>query len=1115
MTADERVSAAVPAGDTSRRSVRARVVLRLVLALGVSAGLCEAVWRLVPHRLSVTTDIVGFPIFYHFDATRYFDAFYLIAIAFPLAAVLLYAYLPVARGGGGRPPRTPVRPVSMVEPEEPTPGDSGEGDGGVDDGPDDGDRGRGGSPGPVRTIRGAARVLLPGFAVAVSVGVVASGNGPTLSAWAIAAGAGYCLGVVALTSVLCRRESTPAPLGMLSAVNGASALVVVPLLYFVSRSSTVLVASDHHLRRYPWMAWWLVIPATVALSVWYARRLRTARSDRDVAGVEAVVLTYVVGVALLFVLIARLAAPLDTTFAAFDQAQSLASAQLSFGHGLFPWRDLYVIHGVFGDILAGQLGMSVFSSSRWGSASGFTVFLVPMLWGSLYVFTAYFARRNRLLVAGFVAVAVLWLSSDRLAGAGLFLGRDVMGYAQGYFRFAFLPLVLVLFDQTIRRRRGGWCAGLMAALVVQAIIVPETAIMAAGLLATLVVYEWLARAPGAPWRGSLMRTWWCAGFGLLFLGAWAVFLGATGSLRGFIDYYEIFGPGHTLSGAEPAWWVGRQLGPTVEFVVPVALLLLTVGRMTVALRRRNSWCSRDWVMVAAASFVLLYYQKVLARADQIHVAEVFIVTLPLVLLWLIVAAEALDDGVRRLARRALRRHEPGRARRGGRAGRAVVLATRHPATLAIVVALVALAPTPVGTLEAVAGSYHVTAPGPPVLTRLGYSDTGVIDTTMVHDLDAVLRRYAGPGGPVFDFNDEPGLLYYLLNRVPGTRFFHVSMADTGFAQRQLISDLTRSRPRLVVLYGEGIGLPHWDGIQATVRHYDVSDYLLDHYVPLANVDGQWVMIRSDLAASAPALPALLGSSSTRDFYLSSPECAWGFSPNFLHRPATLGSQGALSVDTHVSSASTLLVTGFTVDRAPGQAPLRVLAVRNGVVVATAVPNAKHSTASPNSDFTMVLPTTGGDQPWSFYVSDPDGTVSPMTLDGAVPRHLVAAGRGRTVSSSDGVAHTVSTHSGGVVSSVVRSTDRMLALSVAPGTDLAGYHWLELTSPARSRGANYSVTDGTDQSPDAISFSTLPRSTGHVFVQIGSCPQWRGFEAAGLSLVQGGGPKSLPVVRLVR
>ena len=283
---------------------------------------------------------------------------------------------------------------------------------------------------------------------------------------------------------------------------------------------------------------------------------------------------------LLLVLIARLAGPLDLTFGAFDQAQSLASAQLTFGHGLFPWRDLYVIHGVFGDILSGQLGMSVFQASRWGSASGFTLFLIPLLWVSLYVFTAYFARRNRLVAGALVVVAVLWLTGGRLGGGGLLLSTDVTKYAQGFFRFAFLPLVLILFDQTIRRRSRAWCAGFMAALVAQAILVPETALMAAGILLTLIAFEWLSRAPATGWASSMMRTWWCAGFGALYVVAWVIFLVATGSLRGFVDYYIIFGPGHTLSGAEPGWWIGVQLGPTVEFVLPVVLLVLTTLRVT-------------------------------------------------------------------------------------------------------------------------------------------------------------------------------------------------------------------------------------------------------------------------------------------------------------------------------------------------------------------------------------------------------------------------------------------------------------------------------------------------------------------------------------------------------
>jgi len=1071
-------------------------VVRLLAAVALSAGVCDGVWRLVPHRLSANTDIVGFPIFYHFDANRYFDAYYLIAIAFPVMAVLLYAYLPVGRRARASVPRLPVRPVATVGPE---PGG-------------DLDRGGGGEGLAWATVLGAAaRLVLPGFAVAVSTGVIASGHGTSLGAWGIAAGVGYCAVVLAVTRVWRGRGTACSGAALVAAVNGGGALVVIPLLYFVSRSSSVLVRSDDHLQRYPWLPLWVMIPVLVVLCVWYRLRLRSAGSVlHAVRDLEATVLTYIVGVALLLVLIARLAGPLNTTFAAFDQAQSLASAQLTFGHGLFPWRDLYVIHGVFGDILAGQLGMSVFEPSRWGSASGFTIFLIPLLWVSMYVSAAYFARRNRLFVAGFVAVVVLWLTSGRLAGAGLLLGRDVMGYAQGYFRFAFLPLVLIVFDQTIRRRTRGWCVGLTAALVVQAIVVPETLLMAAGILATLVCLEWLQRAPGTGWGAGLARTWWCAGSGALLVAAWVVFLAATGALRGFVDYYLIFGPGHTLSGAEPAWWVDKQLGPTIEFFVPVVLLLLTVLRATIQLRRRRPWSSRDWVMVAAASFVLVYFQKVLARADQIHVAEVFVVALPLLLLWLIVAAEALDEAVRHVAT-ALLRGPRGPVRRA----RHVVLAARHPATLAIVVALVALAPSPLGTVQAVAGNYHVTAASEPVLTRLGYSDPGVIDATMVRDLQTVLGHYVGPTGPVFDFNDEPGLLYYLLDRVPGTRFFHVSMADTGFAQQQLIADLARSRPRLVVFYGEGIGLPRWDGIEATVRHYDISDYLLDHYVPLADVDGQLVMIRTDLAASAPPVPALQGPVSTQDFYLSNPECAWGFSPNFLVRPKSLAAQPALTLGTRLVSTSTVVVTGSTTDRAPGQAPLPVLAVRHGQVVATAVPDIKHSTASPSSDFTMALPVMAGSGPTSFYELAPGGTVSPLGDAAALPPNLVSTGGAGVVVTPDGRAHRVGPARGGEVKAALVTTQRVLDLDVPAGTDLTRYHWLELSSPVGLGGAQYSVTDGADRSPNAISFSTLPRASTHVFVQVGSCPQWYGFSASGLSLVQGGSQHSLPVVHLVR
>jgi hypothetical protein len=743
-----------------------------------------------------------------------------------------------------------------------------------------------------------------------------------------------------------------------------------------------------------------------------------------------------------------------------------------------------------------------------------------LLWVSLYVFTAYFARRNRLLGAAFVAVAALWLTSGRLAGAGLILGHDVQAFSSGYFRFAFVPLVLILFDQTLRHRSRRWCAGLSGALVVQAIVVPETALLAAGVLATLVAFEWLGRTPGGGWVDPMMRTRWCAAFGVVFVAAWVVFLAATGALRGFVDYYLIFGPGHSLSGALPATWIGHELGPTVELVVPVLLLVLTVWRVAFMLHLRRPFSSRDWAMVAAATFVLVYYQKVLARADEVHVAEVFTVTLPLLLLWIVTCAQALDHAVERLGR-----HRSGPDGARGVVGRArgLVGAIRHPATLLAVVALTALAPAPVGTLDAAPSDLHLTAPAEPTLARLGYATPSVVDLTLVHDLDAVLRLYAGANGAVFDFNDEPGYLYYLLDRVPGTRFFHVSMADTGFAQRQLISDLNRSRPRLVVFYGEEIGLPSWDGIEATVRHYDVSDYLLSHYRPLVDVDGQLVMIRADLAASAPALPPVLGTETTQNLYLSNPECDWGFAPNYLTRPSSLGSQPGVTIVPRVVSTSTLFIGGWSFDQRRGQPPLQVLAVRDGKEIAGVVPNGVrldvsqhfHSVTALSSGFTFTVPTTTSAAPVTLYALNPDGTVSPLAPMATVPAKLVAPAGAGSVTTSDGRVHLQSAESGGVVDGAFVGNQRVLALDVPRGTELSDFHWLELSSRSGLGPGQYNVVDGRDQSPGLIGFQTLPRAHGHVFVQVGSCPQWRAFSTPGLGLVEAGGPQSPPVVRLIR
>ena len=680
-----------PAAGTRRAARRNRIAVagRVAAALAVAAGLCALAWQLVPHHLSVTTDVVGYPIFANFDLHRYFDAFYLIVVAFPALATVLYVAVSARARGAADAPRAPLLPLVTA----PAPV-----------GPDVEDE-----PGARGVVRRLGRMAVPALTVTVAVGVAAAGHGATLSAWGAVAGAGYLVVVAALSRLLAggRRPAV---------VNGGAALVVVPLLYAVSRATAVEVQSTHGLVRYPWLPWWLVVGALVVLVPWYVRRQRGAGPDRA-AATEASVLVFVVGPVALLAMVANVSGALSTPFYAFDQAQTFTSAQLVFGHGLAPWRDLYVIHGVFPDILSGQLGLSVFAPSRWGSTAGFTVFLVPLLWVSLYLLAAVFARRNRLVAVAFVAVCVLWLGPARLAGAGLVFSPDVQSVVSGYVRFAFLPLVLILFAQVLRRRSRLWCAAFVAALVAQALVVPETALMAGCLLLTLVLFEAASRPRRGAWRPALFRTGWCAAAAAAAALLTVLVLGATGSLGSFIDYYIVFGPGHALSGALPAPWIWTELGPTVELVVPAVLVLATVWRVVWMVRGRRPWDGRDWVLVASAMFVVVYFDKVLARADPPHMAEVFTVSLPLVILWAVVGLQRLDGALRAVVAGLLARRRPGPG--GGRR----VVAPWHLGTLATVVVLVAAAPAPAAAVADVAGHYHPSAPTPPALPRLGYSLT--------------------------------------------------------------------------------------------------------------------------------------------------------------------------------------------------------------------------------------------------------------------------------------------------------------------------------------------------------------------------------------------------------
>ena len=222
------------------------------------------------------------------------------------------------------------------------------------------------------------------------------------------------------------------------------------------------------------MPLWLVVVLVVLTVTWCARAQWGASAWRSSKLVEGSVLATVVGCTAVFLTTMSLPSALGT-FIGFDDAQFLAGAQLVFVHGLLPWRDIYLLHGLLEDVFSAR--------SEWeslalplGCVAGQTMILYPLQCCIYYLFAVDFSRRNR-LVPFIVAILI------------------VGGYLPPLLaRFVLLPVVLILFDRMIRTRSRFWCFAFSLNLVIQTIVTPEIGLLAVGLARR----SWPSSGWGAP-----------------------------------------------------------------------------------------------------------------------------------------------------------------------------------------------------------------------------------------------------------------------------------------------------------------------------------------------------------------------------------------------------------------------------------------------------------------------------------------------------------------------------------------------------------------------------------------------------------------------------------------
>ncbi len=659
-----------------------------------------------------------------------------------------------------------------------------------------------------------------------------------------------------------------------------------------------------------------------------------------------------------------------------------------------------------------------------------------------------------------------------------------------------MSLVWVLLGEAVRRGGWRWTALLTPVLFVEAVLVPEASFQVIAATVVLVGSDLVHRDEGVSrWR-ALVRTRAYVVTGVVCTVVWCLYLATQDALGAFIDYYLVFGPGHAESGALPIPEHAAQVFINC-FVACVVVAAVTLWLMGVGLIRRRPLSSRHWVAFGAALTTALYAEKGLGRFDDGHLLQVVTVALPLLAIWVALVLSALDDTVQALVRGPGTSPAGRRVAQSGRP-RPGLAAVRQPASVGALVLLLVAFPSVHQAADRAPGN-NVTYVGGEQTPGLGWASSDALDDQLLDDLRTVVDTYTADG-PVFDFTNSPGYFYYLLGQDPPTSYFHISMAVPEFTQEIVIDQLEKSRPELVVFDGP-FGLPGWDGPHNEVRHYTLSQYLLDGWTPVVRTHNVLFLIRNDMLDDLPDPPELGRGPELNRLWFAAPACDVGDTANFLTSEPT-GEKLTLEVGSPVPTRR-ISFRGWAYDTSNDRSARHVVAVADGVVIESVAsshtrPDVAETLGDPDAEMSGFA---GGrdtqlEGELSFYAVYADGMAHPLA--GAEPRDSLSR-PGETPIPVSPVPAT------GAVDEVIEEMVDVSSVEVPPETDLASYRLAELSSSTGDLGdAELELTDAPSALANRerrILVGTLPLAGDSIRVRVGSCLQWHGYTGDTLYLTQ--------------
>jgi hypothetical protein len=1160
--------------------------LRFLLALAGAMVLQQRIWQVLPRKLDIQTDVVGYPIFADFNIYMYFWAYHLTLLFLPVATLAIYFLL--SRLFPAK--RSLVLPSFLTEeaPDKPAP-----------------------QPGSMvgQWIVRWGSVLIPGIIVGLEAHA-AWGEPSQTESRLVTVAFFYVAAAILLRSI----PLPGAPQGMthwgrLSLANALLMPLPVAGLYAVSRATEVKILSTGSIQPFPWLPWWLAALAALGLLLLVVERLRRSRSQDDIFVLERGVLLYACVPAAIFLFTARLPGAFGGVDF-FHWGETLASAEWTRA-GWFPWRDLVYIHGILQDPLRSMLGMELFDHSVWGAFAGEMIILTPAYWILLYFFFLYLFRNNLPAVIVVLAVSLY--------------------YNFVHTRFLFVPVVYLAFAALLARSTPTRAFLFIYLMGANNIVSPEFGYAAIALGLTLPLYELYHADRKRRWLENFRGTVWCAIAGCTFVALWTGFLLYHGALGDFFHYYRTFAPDHPLTGGIPLQWNWRtwkQADLTFILVAPVAAVLLVFWYFVAFIRLGRRLTDEDWLVAGIAIFSAMYYQKGISRAD-LHIATPFVTVFPVLAYLAFKLVGGADRWVAHVRPRRMR------------------WASRPVTWVFVVVALGQVGSfTSHGKLNRARDLprvFSVSVSEPPQNKLLGFGALPEDNRIFLKDMGSVLDALLDPEDSVFDFTNTPGLYHYFLGRRPATRYYHVSMAIRAHTQADLIQKLTEARPKVVVFSGRR-GLGSWDGVPNMVRHYDISEYLLRHYRPYLDLQGEVLMVRNDLdlppplhvrgwaadieakqparevlavldgkvaARTIPHMPrpdvaqqlgqaglaqsgfdlvvpwghsahiqdtkalryyAVLSNGKTAELpaaesraisvgparpsaaaktkprpaleaaqenhgrvdfaaqgddpaklYFSVGACDWGYAPSFLRwrdkaATITIGSNFTALVDFQVN--------GWAVDTEAHKPAREIVAIYDGSVVARTAPSlprpdvakALGDPSYQRSGFSFpvaVAQKVGEDarKLLRVFAVTEGGHAIELNYNPQVGHSPSAALPVTIATDKHSTVRVGSGQAGSVDSLVARAT---FAITLPQGSKAQDFNWLEIHAPGGLQPGRFVLSDtiNPDNASRGITFQATDRAPATYRVQVGSCPQWYGYNGSKLYLQSPSPQAGIESIRLL-